>query len=250
MPCDAIVNPTNSEMFGTAGVDGKIHQICGDELDEECAKLAPLGLGCAKITGAYNLPAKYIIHTSGPVWQNGYLGESIILKSCYIECLKLAQQYDCETVAFPLISSGTYGYPKDQVLKQAVATIAEYLVNNEMTVYLCVFDKTAYEFSKELYKNIKDYIDGDEEMPLLGTLRCKRVKPFFDEELLDDEDTHLACEAPEYSARGMSLGEYLKHMDKPFMKTLYDYIDQKDMTDVECYKRANVDKKTFSIVKT
>ena len=108
MRVDAIVNTTNEEMIGYSGVDLAIHTIAGAELDAECAKLAPLGLGQAKLSGAYSLPCKYVIHTSGPVWRGGLVGESIILRSCYIESLKLAVKSGCRSVAFPLISSGVY----------------------------------------------------------------------------------------------------------------------------------------------
>ena len=253
--CDAIVNTTNREMVGYSGVDYAIHSAAGPLLDEECQKIYPLGLGCAKITGAYNLPSKYVIHTSGPVWQNGYMGESIILKSCYLESLKLATKCGCNSVAFPLISSGTYGYPKDQVLKFAIEVISEYLYENEMTVYLCVYDKTSYEFSKKLFNDIQDFINEEID----------------DEEAIDDVElveeyfscSEKSCSLPEepmvdriYNSsvryedgRLKSLSSYLQDMDKPFMETLYDYIDQKGMTDVECYKKANVDKKTFSKLK-
>ena len=151
MHVDAIVNTTNEEMVGYSGVDLAIHEAAGLELDDECAKIAPLGLGEAKITRAYKLPARYVIHTSGPVWEGGLLGERIILRSCYVESLKLAVKAGCRSVAFPLISSGTYGYPKDQVLKFATQIISEFLFDHELMVYLCVFDRTSYEFSKERF---------------------------------------------------------------------------------------------------
>ena len=144
MQVDAIVNTTNEEMVGYSGVDLAIHTLAGKKLDEECAKVAPLGLGQAKITRGYNLPCKHIIHTSGPRWRGGLVGESIILKSCYIESLKLAVTHECSTVAFPLISAGVYQYPKDQVLKFAIQTITEFLLDHELTVYLCVYDKDSY----------------------------------------------------------------------------------------------------------
>ena len=151
MQVDAIVNTTNEDMIGCSGVDLAVHTAAGPELDEECKGLTPLGLGHAKISGGYKLPCRYVIHTSGPVWQGGLVGESIILRSCYIESLKLAVKHGCQTVAFPLISSGVYGYPKDQVLKFAIRTITEFLFEHELTVYLCVFDRTSYEFSKKLF---------------------------------------------------------------------------------------------------
>ena len=161
MRVDAIVNNTNEEMVGYSGVDLAVHEGAGPLLDAECAKLAPLGLGTAKITRGYNLDAKYIIHTSGPVWNGGLVGESIILKSCYIESLKLAVANGCNSVAFPLISSGTYGYPKDQVLKFAIQVITEFLFDHELMVYICVFDRTSYEFSKKLFSEIREVIDDD-----------------------------------------------------------------------------------------
>ena len=173
--CDAIVNTTNKEMIGYSGVDLAIHTAAGPLLDKECEKLQPLGLGCVKITKGYNLPAKYIIHTSGPIWKDGYSAESIILKSCYTESIKLAAKYGCESIAFPLISSGEYGYPKDQVLKYAVDVISKYLYYNEMTVYLCVYDKTSYEFSKDLYNDIKDYLTSG----VIGSkIRLKEQRPY------------------------------------------------------------------------
>lgn len=159
MKVDAIVNTTNEEMVGYSGVDLAVHEGAGPELDLECSKIAPLGLGSAKITKGYNLAAKYIIHTSGPVWHGGLNGESIILKSCYIESLKLAVENNCNSVAFPLISSGVYGYPKDQVLKFAIQVITEFLFEHEIMVYLCVFDRKSYEFSKKLFTEISEVID-------------------------------------------------------------------------------------------
>ena len=154
MKVDAIVNTTNEEMVGYSGVDLAVHEGAGVELDKECQQLAPLGLGTAKITKGYNLDAKYIIHTSGPIWNGGLAGESIILKSCYLESLKLAVENGCESVAFPLISAGAYGYPKDKVLKFAVQVITEFLLDHELMVYLCVFAKTSYEFSKKLFHKL------------------------------------------------------------------------------------------------
>ena len=252
--CDAIVNTTNREMVGYSGVDYAIHTAAGPLLDEECQKIYPLGLGCAKITGAYNLPSKYVIHTSGPIWQGGYMGESIILKSCYIESLKLATKCGCNSIAFPLISSGTYGYPKDQVLKFAIEVISEYLYENEITVFLCVYDKTSYEFSKELFNDIKDYLNEeieDEEVDdeeLVNSYFSKRIKNCsLAEESIDERMVCSSIFNPVGKLK--SLSSYLKDMDKSFIETLFDYIDKKGLTDVECYKRANVDRKTFNKLK-
>lgn len=234
MQVDAIVNTTNEEMVGYSGVDYAVHTGAGPELDKECAKVAPLGLGTAKITKGYDLDAKYIIHTSGPIWQGGLAGESILLKSCYVESLKLAVENGCESVAFPLISAGAYGYPKDRVLKFAIQVITEFLNNHELTVYLCVFDRTSYEFSKTLFDEISEAVDGsfaDENAPsFTATLKIPQEHNREDRE-------------------SKTLQEYMKSMDKPFAYKLFYYIDKKGMTDTQCYKKANVDKKTFSKIK-
>ena len=258
MHVDAIVNTTNEEMIGYSGVDFAVHEGAGPKLDAECARIAPLGLGTAKITAGYDLPAKYIIHTSGPVWHGGLLGESIILKSCYIESLKLAAQNGLESVAFPLISSGAYGYPKEQVLKFAVQVITEFLDEHELEVYLCVFDKTSYEFSKELFDEISEFIDDG-----YAEKECCSDEAFLASDLISAfsykeepapaplvsrqkmKATKILCN----SAAGKSLHEYMETKEKSFGWKLFELIDKSGMTDVECYKKANVDRKTFSKIK-
>ena len=261
MKVDAIVNTTNEEMIGYSGIDLAVHTAAGSELDAMCSKLAPLGLGEAFITPGYKLPCRFIIHTSGPSWRGGLQGESIILKSCYLESLKIAVKHGFETIAFPLISSGAYGYPKDKVLKFAIQVITEFLSDHELTVYICVFDRTSYEFSKALFDDINDFIgknDSDTtcfDMSMPRFARC--------ESAIIAEDEICECSAPvpmwesaplpkeiRYnSAMGKTLAEYMKSMDKSFAYKLFDLIDESGMTDVECYKKANIDKKTFSKIK-
>ena len=262
MQVDAIVNTTNEEMVGYSGVDLAVHTIAGKELDEECAQIAPLGLGQAKITRGYNLPCKYVIHTSGPRWRGGLLGEDIILRSCYIESLKLAVKHGCKSVAFPLISAGVYQYPKDQVLKFAIQTIAEFLLEHELTVFICVYDRDSYTFSQKLFNDIKEFID-DEYVE-------DHDEDFYDElEVIDDKCEKsqapetikmrmcfpMLCDVRADEDKSSSIGnktlqEYMRAMDKSFAYKLFDLIDEKGMTDVECYKKANVDKRTFSKIKS
>lgn len=264
MQVDAIVNTTNEEMIGYSGVDLAVHTTAGPELDKFCEALTPLSLGTAKITPAFNLPCKYIIHTSGPIWNGGLQGESIILKSCYTESLKLAAENGLESVAFPLISSGTYGYPKDQVLKFAIQVITEFLFDHELTVYLCVFDRTSYEFSRELFEDIKDFIGEDETEKQTSfnmsfpRFAHRETLPLMEEEIFDcSVCADMVASAPKPSLKekkldsiaGMSFEEYMKWMDKSFAYKLFDLIDESGMTDVECYKKANIDKKTFSKIK-
>lgn len=245
MKVDAIVNTTNEEMTGYSGVDLAIHKAAGSRLDEECRKIAPLGLGMVKITKGYNLDAKYIIHTSGPVWQGGLKGESIILKSCYFEALKAAVQNGCKTVAFPLISSGAYGYPKDQVLDFAVKTIKKFLNKIELMVYLCVCDSSSYELKGGIFDEIsrvlsdsveyKSSITTDIELSETDLLRRRMFSSSF---------------ANARSAVGKSLSTYLMEVDKAFGEKLFDMIDERGMSDVDCYKRANVTKQTFSKIRS
>jgi O-acetyl-ADP-ribose deacetylase (regulator of RNase III) len=247
MHVDAIVNTTNEEMVGYSGVDLAVHTVAGKGIDEECAKIAPLGLGQAKITGGYNLPCKYVIHTSGPRWRGGLAGESIILKSCYVECLKLAVDNKCNTIAFPLISSGVYQYPKDQVLKFAIQTITEFLFDHELTVFLCVYDRDSYTFSQKIFSDIQelindDYVDEHDE-DYYDEIECCMLCDAAPEPVLKSKQIRMS------SVADKSLEEYMKAMDKPFALKLFDLIDERGMTDVECYKKANVDKRTFSKIR-
>ena len=239
MRVDAIVNTTNQRMMGANGVDLAVHAAAGAQMDEACARLAPLGLGQVKLTRGFGLPCKYVIHTSAPTWQGGLYGESIILRACYLEALKLAMQYDCRTVAFPLISAGAYGYPKEEVLRFAVQTITEFLYENELTVFLCVPDKAEYAFNREVRNDVTEFINCDydygQDEYFEGATIYRLLSP--------NSGAGNRATAP------YSLRDYARQMEKSFRERLFDLIDESGMIDVECCKQANVDKSTFTKIK-
>ena len=160
MDCDAIVNPTDNCFSGSGGTDYAIHTAAGLGLRYECDSLEPLSFGEVAATGGYKLPCKYIIHTMGPVWTGGQRCESVLLRSCYMNALFKASELGAKSIAFPLISSGTFGFPKDKVLRIAIDAISDYIKSSdkEIDVTVCVHDREAFVLSKEIA--ISDYGKG------------------------------------------------------------------------------------------
>lgn len=262
LSCDAIVNAANSTLLGGGGVDGAIHKAAGKGLLLECMKLGGCKVGQAKLTGSYKLPCRFIIHTVGPKWKGGQNGERELLESCYRESLKLAIENGCESVAFPLISSGVYGYPKDQALRVAVDIITSFLIEHDMLVYIVVFDKTAFQISEKLFTDITAYID-DKYVDTHFEFNRSRRDEWGESTLLaetrilpDEEDTEelSAPTAPYQQAilmpKAASLEDVVKQIDESFSEMLLRKIDEKGMTDSQCYKKANVDRKLFSKIRS
>ena len=245
MTVDAIVNAANESLLGGGGVDGAIHYAAGPKLLAECKTLGGCKTGKAKITGGYNLPAKYVIHTVGPIYEDGKHDEKALLESCYRESLALALEHNCETVAFPLISSGVYGYPKDQALKVAIDVISDFLLNNEMKVYIVIFDKAAYKISEKLFSDIAEYID-DNYVDEHTDYRRESVRLNMPMQSIMATDM-CECKA---IAPDDDLDAKLKQIDESFSQMLLRKIDEKGMTDAECYKKANIDRKLFSKIRS
>lgn len=219
-----------------------IHRAAGPELLAACCALGDCKTGQAKITKGYRLPAKYVIHAVGPVWQGGGHGERELLISAYRSSLELALERHCKTVAFPLISSGVFGYPKDQALKVAVDTIGEFFLTHDMTVYLVIFDRAAFTIGSKLFADIAAYIDDryaaeHTDSRAEQRRRARAAAPF------------TPLEMAELAAPG-TLDEALAQIDESFSQMLLRKIDEKGMTDAQCYKRANIDRKLFSKIRS
>ena len=240
MQVDAIVNAANNTLLGGGGVDGAIHRAAGPGLLAECCTLNGCPTGEAKITGGYDLPSRYVIHTVGPIWQDGHHGERELLVSCYRKSLELARANGCETVAFPLISAGVYGYPKAQALHVAIDTIGGFLLENDMTVYIVVFDRTVFDFSTKLFADVAEYID-DHYVDAHSETRREQLRRgrFF--------APKAVCEGA--VASKSLLTEMLEDMDAGFSETLLALIDRSGKKDSEIYKKANIDRKLFSKIR-
>lgn len=250
MKVDAIVNAANPSLLGGGGVDGCIHRAAGPALLRECRQLNGCPTGSAKLTGAGRLPCKYVIHAVGPVWRGGGQGERELLSSCYRTALTIARDRGCESLAFPLISSGIYGYPKDQALAVATETIAAFLEDSDMTVYLVIFDQAAYRIGSALYADITAYIDQHyvEAHTEPRALRLKRRRDLAGQ-LSEDAAPLCAAPAPQ-AAVPDSLDRALAQLDESFSQMLLRKIDERGISDAACYKRANIDRKLFSKIRS
>ena len=240
MKVDAIVNAANESLLGGGGVDGAIHRAAGPDLLKECRTLGGCKTGEAKLTRGYRLPAKFVIHTVGPIWHGGGHGEREKLVSAYRTSLALALEQGCETVAFPLISAGAYGYPKDQALKVAVDTIGDFLLAHDMTVYLVIFDRATYTIGGKLFADIAAYIDDRYADAHTDSRETRRRQVAM---------ASMPMAAP-VGAVPPSLDEALGRMDESFSQMLLRKIDERGMTDAQCYKKANIDRKLFSKIRS
>ncbi|MDD2268697.1 MAG: macro domain-containing protein [Eubacteriales bacterium] len=254
MNVDAIVNAANTDLQRGGGVCGAIFKAAGAaQLQAACDKLAPIKTGESVITPGFHLPAKFIIHAAGPVYgQWSKEQNEQLLRDAYTNSLKRAVENKCKSIAFPLISSGIYGYPKDEALKVATSVIKNFLADHDLDVTLVVYDKTSYTVSRELLGAVKSYIDEY----YVETHESRRTQHFEPDVLHKTEEYASKYKKPRFddvleaSVCAPDLDDLVGNLDEPFSQMLLRLIDAKKMTDVEVYKRANLDRKLFSKIRS
>ena len=271
---DAIVNAANTKLQHGGGVCGAIFTAAGVEaLQHECDAIGGCAVGGAVITKGYNLPADFIIHVVGPVWHGGDENEDALLRGAYNNALGLAKEYGLNSIAFPLISAGTYGYPKDLALKAATETIKEFLTENDMKVTLVVYDRSAFEISEKLYSAVAKYIDDHyvaEHPSRRNTPQAReRQQDFILSEPADyaedinfygePDETKKTCKESSFSfidtrhphpVESAKTELSFEHLEETFSQMLLRLIDKKGKTDTEVYKKANIDRRLFSKIRS
>ncbi|MCD8238849.1 MAG: macro domain-containing protein [Clostridiales bacterium] len=267
MQTDAVVNTASPNPAVGSGVDSAIHKKAGHKLLAARQKIGDIALGEAAITPGFGLNAKYVIHTAAPVWEGGIRGEERLLASCYRRSLALAKEYKCESIAFPLIGAGNYGFPKALALQIAVKEISAFLLENDMQIYLTVFDKKAFELSEKLFKSVSSYIDENyvdiKKLDEYGlTSETNILKEQRRRKLVEGLNKTAFAAAPKaaeirydntYEAAAPESindwGRLLDKLDAGFSETLLKLIDKTGKKDSEIYKKANVDRKLFSKIR-
>lgn len=285
---DAIVNTANPKPVVGSGTDSAIYKAAGEaRLLTERKKIGDIAPGQAFPTNAFHLNAKYVIHTVGPVWIDGAHQEREILHSCYEKSLMLAAELSCESIAFPLIATGVYGFPKDEALQIALAEVNRFLLTHDMKVILVVFDQKAFELSGKLVGDIEEYIDEhavfeQHENEYSGRFRStgrlenerrrimerrmaaaslfgapekesKTDEPEAAVNAADDEPSDAVSSKEQVllfpDVAGKSLDEVLGNAGDTFQQRLFKLIDESGMDDVTVYKKANIDRKVFSRIR-
>lgn len=246
-----IVNAANSSLLGGGGVDGAIHSAAGAGLLAECRTLGSCKTGEAKLTKGYNLPAQYVLHTVGPIWRDGLHNEPQLLAACYDNCLELAKQHGLTSLAFPLISAGVYGYPKYAAFRIAVDRIKNFLRDNELQVSLVLYGAVDFLRTNDDLAPLRGYIEETYEPSLLGK---HDFKLYFEESCclsLPDKPLQKVPTGDYYNKpNARKLSELINNRGETFTTMLLRLIDEKGLTDVQTYKRANIDRKLFSKIRS
>ena len=294
---DAIVNTANPEPVYMAGTDSAIYAAAGaDKLLEARRKIGMIEEGSVAVTPAFDLEAKYIFHTVGPVWQGGDKGEKEVVRNCYVNCLNKALELGVESIAFPLIATGVYGFPKAEALQIATSVFSSFLSENEMSITLVVFDNESFALSGKIFAGIDQFIDDhyveaktDEEYgfgnaisdseavfedaaeePAEDARRRRKEERFrfLNRRMLAREEECRMAPPPEHAApvaaagaamaapaspklqAKRSLDDVMKNLSETWSESLLRMITEKGYEDTEVYKRANVDRKLFSKIRS
>jgi len=243
---DAIVNTANPKPVIGSGTDSAVYAAAGkDLLLEARKKIGPIACGDAAWTDGFALKAKYIIHTVGPVWQGGDHGEADILRSCYERSLAIADELKCKSVAFPVLASGNYGFPKEEALKIALSEIGRFLLTHEMKVILVVFDRKALVLSKDLMGDIEEYISEN----AVELLNKEEYKTNDSSKRRHQRLEDVFITEPVDSIGSEALNDIMSHKGKTFQQRLFELIDERGLTDTQVYKKANIDRKLFSSIR-
>lgn len=239
---DAIVNPANRNLLQGSGTSRAIYQAAGEqELTAACEAIGRCDLGRAVCTPAFGLSAKYVFHAVCPAWHGGGFGEAEQLAGAYHSALELAAEYHCESVAFPLLSSGNYGYPKEQAFRIAVDTITQYVMEHDLTVYLVLYDRDSLAVSRKLFASVEEYIDdhyvaqNDESYGF-----CRRRRELSERRRLLEEDAAVpmlgAVPAPVAAPRtARSLESLMDNLGESFTTRLLRLIDERGLKDSTVY---------------
>lgn len=246
---DAIVNAANTSLLGGSGVNGAIHQAAGPELLKECETLGGCHVGGAKITKGYDLKAKHVIHTVGPVWQGGSQNEEELLRFCYRNSLELASIHDLKSIAFPLISSGIYGYPKEQAMTVALWEIKEYLKSNDLEVHMVIFNDREAILSKDRKESLENFLDNHYQDDRILVHPDRLDQLIHAEMAMPSLAKTVEIYEKERKKIKRSLENVVAELQETFSEQLVRLIDLQERTDVDVYKKANVDRKLFSKIK-
>ena len=271
MDVDAIVNAANPRPIIGYGVDSGVHKKAGAQLLDARKKIGDIAFGDAAITPAFNLSAQYVIHAVSPIWQEGKRNEAQLLESCYEKSLALALENKCESIAFPLLSAGNHGFPKDLALQTAINVFSKFLMKHEMQIYLVVFGKQSFALSEKLFQSVQSFIDetyiqekcleeyGVTDKHDVRELELLQLRESMSRRRLAELDFNLlqteACigaieeKALAPAAAPRKLEDLMKEIDETFSEALIRLIDQKGLKDPDVYKKANIDRKFFSKIK-
>lgn len=234
---DAIVNPTDSYFSHSGGTDKQIHEVAGPKLYEACKKLKPLEIGECEITKAYDMKnTKYVIHTYGPIYIDGKHKEAENLYACYKSALDIATNKKLNSIAFPLISSGTFSFPKGEALSIATKAITDHLVNNDLNIYLVVYDKSAFDTSKRIFSIVEDCLNKNNNYPSISNI----------EKIHDRRGKFKSVDKSKNEVKYKSIFETKFKVSEPYYEYLQKLISEKDLKDSEVYKKANIDRRHWN----